>query len=187
VESYLSIRPKIDDSVFVHPSAVIIGDVTLAAGCSIWPCASLRGDDGPIVVGEDCAIQDGVVLHGTLGRSATKIGARVTIGHRAIVHSATIGSDCLIGMGAIVLDDAVIDPFCLIGAATLVTSGQRFASGTLILGSPARAVRQLTEQELAYIAMSWQRYRQQRLIYRGELGSPPNVDVVASAATICSK
>ena len=116
LEDFLDHRPQIHQNAYVHPAAVVIGHVVVGTESSLWPCATLRADDGPIIVGAQTSIQDGAVVHMTEGISTTTIGDRVTVGHGAIIHGATIGSDCIIGMGSIVLDNAVIEPGCIIGA-----------------------------------------------------------------------
>src|SRR6476469_1342949 len=119
-----SVKPTIHPGAFVHAAAHVIGDVTLGARASVWPTTVLRGDTAPIVVGEDSNIQDGTIVHVDRGVPCT-IGARVAIGHRAIVHGATIADDVLIGMGAIVLNRAAIGSGSIIGAGALCTEGMQ--------------------------------------------------------------
>lgn len=145
--------PVIGADVYVAPGAHVIGSVMLGARASIWFGAVLRGDNDPIVVGEDSNIQDGAMVHADPGVPTT-IGRGVTVGHHAIVHGATIGDNSLIGMGATILNRAVIGANCLVGAGALVTEGKVFADGSLIVGSPARVARALTEAEIARLRLS---------------------------------
>lgn len=134
---------KTDDEILICEGASVVGDVTLAKGVSVWYNATLRGDEGAIVVGENTNIQDGAVLH-----EATTVGANCTIGHNAIVHGCTVGDNVLIGMGAIVLNNAKIGDNCIVGAGALVTGKMDAPAGSMILGSPAKVVRPLTEAEI---------------------------------------
>lgn len=133
-----------DDSVLICEGARVSGDVTLGRGVSVWYNAVLRGDDGAITVGEDTNIQDGAVLH-----EETRVGAGCTVGHNAIVHGCTVGDNTLIGMGAIVLNGAKIGRDCVVGAGALVTGKLDAPDGSMVLGSPAKVVRSLTEEEIA--------------------------------------
>ena len=144
----LSIGPTLSDSAYVHARAVIIGNVTLGAKASVWPCAVLRGDIAPIEVGEGSNIQDGAVVHVADGLPA-KVGARVTVGHLAMIHACVIGDECLIGMHATILDGAVIGARSIVGANSLVTKGTQVPPGSLVMGSPAKVVRALTAAEQA--------------------------------------
>ena len=147
-----SLRKNAED-VLICDGACVVGDVTLGKGVSVWYNAVLRGDNGPIVVGEDTNIQDCVVLH-----NATVVGAGCTLGHSAIVHGCTIGDNVLIGMGAVVLDGAKIGNDCLVGAGALVTGKMDAPAGSMILGSPAKVVRPLTEEEIEGIRESRDEY-----------------------------
>ena len=135
---------KSDENVFIADTAVVGGDVTLGKGVSVWFQAVVRGDEGPITVGENSNVQDGAILH-----SETRIGKNCTIGHGAIVHGCTVGDDTLIGMGAIVLNGARIGKNCIIGAGAPVTQGTDIPDGSLAFGSPAKVVRPLTDEEIA--------------------------------------
>ncbi len=151
-------RPaQLHPTVFVAPHAVIVGDVTLAAGCGVWFHATLRGDIEPIRIDQRTNIQEGAVLHVDPGFPVT-IGAGVTIGHRAIVHGATVHDNVIIGMGSTVLNGAVIGENSIVGANALVTEGKHFPPGSLILGSPAKVVRNLTEEEIARIRQGAESY-----------------------------
>ena len=144
-------RPdQLHPTVFVASHAVIVGDVTLAEECGVWFHATLRGDVEPIRIGPRTNIQEGAVLHVDPGYPVA-IGAGVTIGHRAIVHGATVHDNVIIGMGSTILNGAVIGANSIVGANALVTEGKIFPPGSLILGSPAKVVRNLTEGEIARI------------------------------------
>ena len=143
--------PRIHPTAFVHPTAVVIGDVTLGARVSVWPTAVLRGDTAPIVVGADSNVQDGSVLHVDAGVPCT-IGSRVAIGHRAIVHGATVENDCLIGMGAIVLNHVVVGSGSIVGAGAVCREGMIIPANSLVVGVPARIVRATTTEERERIA-----------------------------------
>jgi len=139
---------QIHPSVWIAEGAVVVGDVTLAENVSVWFTAVLRGDTESLTVGANSNIQDGAVCHADPGFPLI-IGEGVTVGHRAIVHGATVGDDSLIGMGAIVLNGATIGDNCIVGAGALVTQNKDFPDNSLILGSPAKVVRALTEDEIA--------------------------------------
>ena len=149
--------PRIHPSVFVADGAYVIGDVEIAADASIWFTAVIRGDINRITIGERTNIQDGAVVHVTHELPAV-IGADVTVGHHAIVHACTIGAGSLIGMGSVVLDDAVIGPECLVAAGAVVLQHARIPEGSLVAGVPARVLRQLTEDEGRQLRESAQQY-----------------------------
>lgn len=152
------VAPKIDPSAFVHPAATVIGTVSIGERTSVWPGASLRGDVGPIRIGACTSIQDNVVGHTTGGLSETDIGSRVTVGHGVILHGCKVGDDCIVGMGAIVMDNVEIGPWSIVGAGSLVPPDKRFEGGVLLLGRPARVIRALTPEERDWITRSWQIY-----------------------------
>ena len=135
-----------DENVLICEGAVVVGDVRLAKGVNVWYNAVLRGDSGPIIVGENTNIQDCAVLHGE-----TTVGSGCTIGHTAIVHGCTIGNNVLVGMGAIVLNNAKIGDNCIIGAGAVVTGKMNAPAGSLILGNPAQVVKQLSQDQIDYI------------------------------------
>lgn len=144
-------RPEqIHPTVFVAPRAIVVGDVTLAAECSVWFHATLRGDVEPIQIGTRTNIQEGAVLHVDPGFPVT-IGSGVTVGHRAIVHGATIHDNVIVGMGSTILNGAVIGENSIVGANALITEGKQFPAESLILGTPAKVVRQLEESEIERI------------------------------------
>jgi carbonic anhydrase/acetyltransferase-like protein (isoleucine patch superfamily) len=140
----------IDDSVFIAPGAVILGDVRIGAQSSVWYTAVLRGDTDTISIGPRSNVQDGAVIHVDAGMPCT-IGSGVTIGHRAVVHGALVEDDVLIGIGAIVLSGAYISHDCIIGAGSLVTGHSVIPPRSMVLGVPGRVVRQLTDEEVQSI------------------------------------
>jgi carbonic anhydrase/acetyltransferase-like protein (isoleucine patch superfamily) len=158
------LHPTLDAAAWAAPSADLIGDVRLGARASVWFGAIIRDDNTPIIVGEDSNIQDGAVCHSDEGVPLT-IGARVTIGHQAILHGCTIADDCLIGMGARILNHVVIEAECIVGAGALVTEGKTFASGSLIVGSPARVVRLLADAERQLLRASAAHYAEKAAHY----------------------
>jgi carbonic anhydrase/acetyltransferase-like protein (isoleucine patch superfamily) len=160
--------PTLGDGAWAAPSADLIGDVRLAARASVWFGAIIRADNTPILIGEESNVQDGAIGHSDPGFPLT-VGARVTVGHQAILHGCTIGDGALIGMGAKVLNGAVIGERCLVGAGALVTEGKSFEAGMLIVGAPARVVRPLSEQELAMLELSAAHYAEKAAIYARQL------------------
>lgn len=138
--------PRVDPEAFTAPTSVVIGDVTLHAGASVWYGAVLRADFGPIVIGADSNIQDNCTLHVDPGFPIT-VGERVSVGHNAVLHGATVEDDCLIGMGATVLNGAVIGAGSLVAAQALVPQGMQVPPGSLVAGVPAKVKRPLTEEE----------------------------------------
>ena len=131
---------------FITPSATVIGDVKLGTNASVWYGAVLRGDSGTISIGDDSNIQDNCVLH-----DSVTLGKGCSVGHGAILHGCTIGDNCVIGMGAIVLDGAVIGEHCLVGAGAVVTGKMNAPAGSLLLGNPAQVVKPLTQAQIDYI------------------------------------
>jgi len=144
LQSLLGHTPHVDPRAYVHSRAVLIGQVTIGPRSSVWPCATLRGDDGPIVIGAGTSVQDDAVLHVTAGRSTTTLGDRVTVGHNAIVHGCTVHHESIIGMGAILLDNAVVESHCIVGAGTLVPPGKRVPAGS---GDPRERLRHVPERD----------------------------------------
>jgi carbonic anhydrase/acetyltransferase-like protein (isoleucine patch superfamily) len=155
----------IDDSVFIAPGAVILGEVRIGAQSSVWYTAVLRGDTDTISIGPRTNVQDGAVLHVDAGMPCS-IGAGVTIGHRAVVHGALVEDDVLIGIGAIVLSGAYISHDCIIGAGSLVTGHSVIPPRSMVLGVPGRVVRQLTEEEIASIHAAAEHYVAHSAAYR---------------------
>lgn len=140
---------------YVASSATVVGDVTLGENVSIWHGAVLRGDSGAITVGDNSNVQDNCVLH-----EKVTIGKGVSVGHGAILHGCTVGDDCVIGMGAIILDGAVLADHCLVGAGALVTGKMNAPAGSLIIGNPAKVVKELTPEQIAYIHQDAENYVQ---------------------------
>jgi len=165
IRPYKGILPRIDPTAFVDESAQVIGDVTLGAESGIWMGTVARGDVNIIRIGARTNIQDNCVLHVTRRRHPLTIGDDVTIGHGVIVHGCTLMNHSFIGMGAIIMDAAVVGEFTMIGAGSLVTQGKEIPPGTLAVGSPARPVRDLTEDEIERIRQSARNYVQDRLDY----------------------
>ena len=149
--------PQIDPSAWVADSAQVMGGVTLGAQASIWFGATVRGDTEHIHIGDGTNIQDGSVLHTDEGVPLT-IGRNVTVGHMVMLHGCSIGDESLIGIGAIVLNGAKIGRNCLVGAGALVTEGKEFPDGSMIIGSPAEVVRQLTPEQIEGLRYSAQHY-----------------------------
>lgn len=150
--------PRIDEGAFVAPGAVLIGRVHLKAGASVWYGCILRGDNDDIVIGDGSNLQDGCILHTDVGRPLV-VGARVSVGHGAIVHGATIGDDVLIGMRATLLNGASVDRHGLVAAGALVPPGMDVAAGSMVAGVPARRLREVRDEEIAMIertALSYQ-------------------------------
>lgn len=162
------IQPTLHPSAWVADSASVIGQVHLAENASVWFGVVIRGDTELITVGAGTNIQDGSVLHADVGQPLV-IGARVTVGHQVMLHGCTIGDASLIGIQAVVLNGAKIGNHCLVGAGALVTEGKTFADGSLILGSPAKAVRLLTEAEIEALKASAGHYVQNAARYRAGL------------------
>lgn len=157
IYKYKGSNPLIDKSAFIAPSADIIGNVTVESNCSIWFGAVLRGDCNPIFIGSGTNIQDNSTVH--VGhKECVQIGKNVTVGHNAIIHGCKIGDNTLIGMGATILNNAEIGANTIIGAGSLVTSNKKIPSGVLCMGSPAKVIRNLTENELASLKTSAQHY-----------------------------
>lgn len=168
LEAYRGYFPSVDPAAWVHASAVLVGEVRIASGANVWPTAVLRGDQGAIEIGEDTNIQDGAVAHATGGLSSTRVGRRVTVGHRAILHGCTVEDDCLVGMGSIVLDNAHIEPWCIIGAGAVVPMGARIPSGSLVLGMPGRVIRKLTEEDRERIRTGHRVYCELARVYAAQ-------------------
>jgi gamma-carbonic anhydrase len=148
LETFLRKKPTLGTNVYIARGAVVIGDVTFGDHSSIWYNAVARGDINRIVIGHHTNIQDNAVLH-LADEFPCVVGNYVTVGHSAIVHACTIGDECLIGMGAVVLDGAQVGEQCLIGAKALVVGGMKIPAGSLVLGSPAKIVKQLSADERA--------------------------------------
>ena len=151
------LTPELAESAWVAEGAQVMGNVRMAADASVWFGSVVRGDTETISIGEGSNIQDGSVLHADHGKPLT-VGKHVTVGHQVMLHGCTIGDESLIGIGAVVLNGAVIGKNCLVGARALVTEGKTFPDGSMILGSPAKVVRQLSPEEIEGLRRSAQHY-----------------------------
>jgi carbonic anhydrase/acetyltransferase-like protein (isoleucine patch superfamily) len=164
ISSYLNTMPVLGERVYLHPSCQVIGDVVIGDDSSVWCNTVLRGDVNSIRIGRGSNIQDltmGHVSHKSASQpegSPLIIGDYVTVGHSVILHGCTIGNECLIGMGSLIMDDVVIPDRVMIGAGSLVSPGKALESGMLYMGRPAKAVRALTEEEIAYLRYSADNY-----------------------------
>jgi len=160
--------PDVDSSAYVTDSASVIGQVHLAANTSIWFGAALRGDNELISIGEGSNVQECAVLHTDIGYPLV-VGKNVTIGHQAMLHGCTVGDGSLIGIQAVVLDGAVIGKNCLVAAGALVTSGKEFPDNSLIMGSPAKAVRELTQEQINDIQRGVTTYIERAAYFKQQL------------------
>lgn len=177
LRTFENTTPQISDGVYIDDTALIIGEVEIGRDCSIWPFTIIRGDVNRIYIGECSNIQDHSVLHvNHVGSpynpegNALEIGDRITVGHRVTLHGCTIHDDCLIGMGATVMDGAIIHSDTIIGAGSLVAPGKELEGGYLWLGAPARRVRALSEKEkqsIRYSAQHYQRLKERHLNRKG--------------------
>ncbi|MEY9967164.1 carbonic anhydrase/acetyltransferase-like protein (isoleucine patch superfamily) [Streptacidiphilus sp. MAP12-16] len=161
--------PEVDERAFVAPTGVVLGSVRLAAGASVWYGAVLRGDCETIVIGEDSNVQDNCSVHADFGYPAI-LGARISVGHNAVLHGCTIEDDVLIGMSATVLNGAVIGAGSLVAAGALVTQGTQVPPGSLVAGVPAKVKRELTEEERAHIKLNADWYVQLSAQHRAAFG-----------------
>ena len=157
--------PRLHATAWVAESASVVGRVSLAEGCGVWYGSVLRGDNEWLTVGRHSNIQDGCVLHSDHGFPLT-VGERVTVGHKVLLHGCTVADGALIGMGAVVLNGARIGKNCLVGAGALVTEGKEFAEGMLIIGSPAKAVRALTPEQIEHLGLAAAHYVKNAQLHR---------------------
>ncbi len=169
IRAFRDHHPQIDPTAYVADDAQVIGNVVLGPSVSVWFHAVLRGDTDRILVGAGSNIQDGSIAHADEGVPCI-IGKRVVVGHRAILHGCEVGDDCLIGMGAIVLNHAKLGPGCIVGAGAVVSEGKVFPARSLVLGVPAKVVREVTDQELAKIRAGAEHYVHLATIYKAEFG-----------------
>lgn len=161
-------QPRISAKTYVAPGAKIIGDVTIEDLVSIWFNAVLRADTTGILIGSGSNVQDGTIIH-VDSRYPTVIGKDVTIGHQAIIHGCTIGNQVIVGMGSVIMDGAVISENTIIGGGTVIPGGKTYPPGVLILGSPGKVIRELTEEEIDKIIVSAQIYKDRGIQYHNEL------------------
>jgi len=160
--------PQIDASAFVADSAALIGKVTVEANASVWFGVTIRGDNERITIGENSNVQESTVMHTDMGFPLV-VGKNVTIGHQAMLHGCTIGDGALIGIQAVILNGAVIGKGCLVGAGALVTEGKQFPDYSLIIGSPAKAVRTLTAEEIERLQGNADNYVQRGQMFKTQL------------------
>jgi carbonic anhydrase/acetyltransferase-like protein (isoleucine patch superfamily) len=160
--------PEIDASAYIADNANLIGKVTIAANASVWFGVTIRGDNERITIGANSNVQESAVLHTDIGYPMT-IGQNVTIGHQAMLHGCSVGDGALIGIQAVILNGAVIGKGCLVGAGALVTEGKQFPDNMLIIGSPAKAVRALTEQEIVNLQGNAANYVQRAQLFKTQL------------------
>ena len=146
------------DGAFIHPTALVVGDVLLGEGASLWPQAVVRGDIAPIRVGARTNLQDGVIVHTEFGVPLV-IGEDVVVGHRAVLHGNRVGQGCLIGMGAMLLSGSDIGEECIIAAGAIVTEGKKIPPRSLVMGIPGKVVRQVTDAEIEHVKTICKRYR----------------------------
>lgn len=161
-------EPQIEADVYIAPGAAIIGDVALGAESSVWFNTTIRGDVQPIRIGARTSIQDNSVIHATDGWAPTLVGEDCVVGHGVILHGCTLGNRVLVGMGTIILDAAKIGDDVLIGAGSLVTARTEIPSGTLVMGRPAKVKRELTDAERESIQLGAVHYVQKTHAYRGD-------------------
>jgi carbonic anhydrase/acetyltransferase-like protein (isoleucine patch superfamily) len=162
------VAPRIAASAYVAPNATVLGNVVLGEHASVWFAATLRGDNEQIIIGESSNVQDGAVLHTDPG-IPLNVAANVTIGHQAMLHGCTIGEHSLIGIQSVVMNNAVIGKFCLVGAGAIITENKVFGDGQLILGAPAKAVRDLTAAERESLLAAAAGYAQRARQFRDSL------------------
>ena len=160
--------PEIDASSFVADTASVIGKVSLHANSSVWFGVTIRGDNERITIGENSNVQEGTVMHTDMGYPLD-IGKNVTIGHQAMLHGCTVGDGALVGIQAVILNGAKIGKGCLVGAGALVTEGKEFPNYSLIIGSPAKAVRTLTAEDTARLLASADSYVQRGQLFKTQL------------------
>jgi carbonic anhydrase/acetyltransferase-like protein (isoleucine patch superfamily) len=162
---YRGTSPRVHPTAFVDASAQVIGDVEIGEESGVWMCAVIRGDVHWIRVGRRTNIQDGAIVHGMTGTHPTSIGSNVTVGHGSVLHGCTIEDECLIGMGTIVLNGAHVGSGSIVAAGTLLVEGQKVPPRSLVMGSPGKVKRLLTQAEVADIRLYADRYVGYRLDY----------------------
>jgi carbonic anhydrase/acetyltransferase-like protein (isoleucine patch superfamily) len=171
IREFEGISPTIADSSYIDPSAVVIGDVVIGKNCSVWPLTIIRGDVNIIRIGDNTNIQDGSVLHvshaGEFNPSGAElhIGNQVSVAHKVLLHGCRIGNQCMVGMGSIVMDDAIVEDQVMLGAGSLVPPGKRLKSGYLYIGSPVRQSRELSDREREFLIYLADHYVQSKNKY----------------------
>lgn len=179
LRSYKGITPTLNKNVYIDEASVLVGDITLDDNASVWPMVAARGDVNHICIGKRTNIQDGSVLHVTRKSTSNPeghpliIGNDVTIGHKAMLHGCQVGNRILIGMGAIILDGAVLEDDIILGAGALVPPGKTLKAGHLYVGSPAKQIRPLTQDELAFLPQSADNYVKLKNEYLSEQSQIP--------------
>ena len=168
IRPYKNIVPEIDGTAFIAENAAVIGDVTIGAGTGIWYGCTLRGDVNDIKIGKRTNIQDGTVIHTSLGVQGTYIGDDVTVGHMALLHACTIGSKAFIGMQSLIMDEVVVEDEAMVAAGSMVTPRKRIPRHQLWGGRPARYMRDMTSEEIEYLQISADRYAALAQEYRTE-------------------
>ncbi len=174
IRTFEDMTPVIAEDTWVDETAVVIGDVKIGSGSSIWPHVVIRGDIHQIRIGKRSSIQDGSVVHVTHDSQfvpsgfSTTVGDDVTVGHNVTLHGCEVKNRCLIGMGSIVLDGAIVEPQVIIGAGSLVPGGKTLESGYLYMGAPVKQIRKLTEKEIAFFEYSAQNYQKLGQRYRAQ-------------------
>jgi len=161
-------EPQLGAHVWIAPNATVIGDIRLGDHASVWWNATLRGDHDPIHIGDRCNIQDGSVLHTDEG-VPMRLGNDVTVGHLVMLHGCAIGDGCLIGIGSVIMNGASVGRHCIVGAKTLIPEGRTFPERSLIVGSPGRVVRQVSDEEIVRLQVSAANYAANAASYRDEL------------------
>lgn len=165
---YKGQMPEVGEDVFIAPTASVVGDVKLGAGTNVWFGAVIRGDVSSVVIGKHTNVQDNATIH-TMSDAPTVIGDYVTIGHNAVVHCSKVGSNCLIGMGSVLIGYSEIGDNCVIGANTFIAQHKKIPAGSLVYGNPAKIVRELREDELEALKASTENYYRLGQIYAKEL------------------
>jgi carbonic anhydrase/acetyltransferase-like protein (isoleucine patch superfamily) len=171
IQRFKDFEPQLGEDAFVHPAAVVIGQISLGARASVWPNVTMRADEGPIVIGEDSNIQDGSTVHMTGGWTDTHVGARCTVGHNVILHGCTIGDDCLIGMGSIILDGVTIGAGSFVGAGSLIPPNKTIPPNSFVMGNPYRVIRECGDRERTWIKGGWAHYVVQAAAHRASLAA----------------
>ncbi|MFK8027269.1 MAG: gamma carbonic anhydrase family protein [Gammaproteobacteria bacterium] len=164
IRTFQKFSPKLHKTAYIDPTALVIGQVSIGADSSIWPMTVVRGDINTITIGERTNIQDGSILHVSHdgeyspGGASMTIGNDVTVGHSVVLHACTLKDCCLIGIGSVILDNAVVHKHAMVGAGSLVTNGKELEGGYLWMGRPAKKVRELSEKEIEYLSYSANHY-----------------------------